>query len=546
LAGGCERSDDKVTENVTENVTMIGETVGGYTIVERLGAGGMGEVFLAEHGRIDRRAAVKILLPEYSNKADAVHRFFTEARATSSIRHPGIVEVFDCDVHANGRVFIVMEALAGEGLGARLQRERAFGRDVSRALEIAGEIADALAAAHAKGIIHRDLKPDNVFLVPDPDAPSGTGLRVKVLDFGIAKLMQNRDGTLALRPRTRTGTIIGTPVYMSPEQCRGLRTLDLRTDIYALGCILFEILAGRPPFASAGLGELLSAHINDPPPSFASLGVPVPSPVESLVRKMLAKSPDQRPATMADVRRAIDAVRAALDVEPARPQVFDAVGPSSLEIGPTAPLRNPTTLSEIASETLPGLRPRYGLAAGVAALGLAIAVGVAWHHRSQTATPPTLTESSLPGAPSATTPAAPPATAPAAPSATAPAAPSATAPGAPTPVAPAAPPAVAPAARPGTVRIEVVGAPAGLTVTADGQPAELPLVLPRGPAKHTLRFAAAGHLPRTMTIDAATNRTINLTLEPLPRPLAGTRPKRDGQKDPATAPMTEDDESRKL
>jgi serine/threonine-protein kinase len=507
---------------------MIGEVVGGYTIVERLGAGAMGEVFLAEHGRIDRRAAVKILLPEFSNKADAVQRFFTEARATSSIRHPGIVEVFDCDVHTSGRVFIVMEALAGEGLGARLLRDRGFGRDVSRALAIVGEIADALAAAHEKGIIHRDLKPDNVYLVDDPRAPSGTGLRVKVLDFGIAKLMMNRDGTLALRPRTRTGTIIGTPVYMSPEQCRGLRTLDLRTDIYALGCILFEILTGRPPFVSPGLGELLSAHINDPPPTFASLGISVPSGVESFVRKMLAKSPDQRPATMGDVRRAVDALRAMLGTLPGGTQLYDAVGPSSLEIAPTAPLRNQTTLSEVASETLPGLRPRYGLAAGVAALGLAIGVAIAWHHRSA----PASAEAAQPATATAT---------------------AASATAAPTPSA-ASPPAAAPvAAPPRTVRIEVASPPPELTVTADGRPARLPLVLPRGPEKHTLLFSAPGRRPRTMTVDATTDRTIGLMLDPLPAPAAASPPaegpsghhRRDHQRT-SVAPTADDDASRKL
>ncbi|HVV51854.1 MAG TPA: protein kinase, partial [Polyangia bacterium] len=277
---------------------MIGETLGAYKVVSRLGAGGMGEVYLAQHTRIDRRAAIKVLLPELSSNQEVVDRFFSEARATSTIHHRGIVEVLDCDVHPSGRAYIVMELLEGESLAGRLARDKTFGRDLDRVLAVTGAIADALGAAHAKGIVHRDLKPDNVFLVNDPGAPFG--FLVKILDFGIAKLMSGEvDGKVSAR--TRTGSLMGTPAYMSPEQCRGASRVDHRTDIYSLGCIVYEMLAGRLPFVYEGFGEIISAHMSEAPPAFAAVGLEAPPAVEAWTRKLLAKSPAERPATMADV-----------------------------------------------------------------------------------------------------------------------------------------------------------------------------------------------------------------------------------------------------
>src|SRR6266700_1411933 len=280
---------------------MIGETLGAYRIVDRLGTGGMGEVYLAQHTRIDRRTAIKVLLPELSHNQVVVDRFFAEARATSSIRHPGIVEILDCDVHPSGRAYIVMDLLEGESLAGRLGRDPAFGRRLDLVFGVTQEVADAVAAAHAKGIVHRDLKPDNIFLATD--ARTRFGFQVKILDFGIAKLM-GEDGRGASL-RTGTGSLLGTPAYMSPEQCRGASRVDHRTDIYSLGCIVYEMLTGRRPFAYEGFGELISAHLTETPPRMAQVGAEVPPAVETWVVRLLAKSPADRIATMTELSASI-------------------------------------------------------------------------------------------------------------------------------------------------------------------------------------------------------------------------------------------------
>jgi len=274
---------------------MVGEMFGGYRVLAKLGTGGMGEVFLAAHQRIERRAAIKVLIPELTQNPDIVRRFLTEARATSLIRHPGIVEVFDCDVHPNGRAYIVMEYLEGETLADRLERERKL--PWTTACLIAEQAAEALAAVHDRAIAHRDLKPDNLFLV-SPSIPS-RGPAVKVLDFGIAKLFADE---WAPGSRTRTGALLGTPTYMSPEQCGGRPDVDHRADIYALGCILFEMIVGLPPFSSARrMRELLLAHMFTPAPSLGAEQAGIPGWLDGLVARMLAKDPDARPPSMAEV-----------------------------------------------------------------------------------------------------------------------------------------------------------------------------------------------------------------------------------------------------
>jgi serine/threonine protein kinase len=277
-----------------------GDLIGSYRVRRRLGAGGMGEVFLAEHRHIDRKAAIKVLRPELSTNEEVVTRFFSEARSASRIKHAGIVEIIDCEIDQRGRAYIVMELLEGESLAHCL--ERVGNLDFTSALGVVGQIATALSAAHPKGIIHRDLKPDNVFLVSTPEA--GAPVSVKVLDFGIAKLVATESGG---KGRTRTGSLLGTPLYMSPEQCRGAGKVDHRTDIYSLGCILFEMLAGRPPFVREGAGELIAAHLSESPPDILSLEPSLQPDLGHLVMRMLAKDPDARPQTMLEVVQAVEA-----------------------------------------------------------------------------------------------------------------------------------------------------------------------------------------------------------------------------------------------
>ena len=277
-----------------------GDLIGPYTVRRRLGAGGMGEVYLADHRLIGRRAAIKVLLPALSSKPDIVTRFFNEARATAAIRHPGIVNILDCDVQPNGRAYIVMEYLEGESLGDSLSRVGSFENDMKMVAATLGQIADALEAAHAKGIIHRDLKPDNVFLASMPS--SGTPICTKILDFGVAKLAAAANEAT----KTQTGSLLGTPLYMSPEQCRGAGRVDHRADIYSLGCIGFEMIGGRPPFIREGVGDLMVAHISDPVPDIRSVTPSVPPELAALVMGMLEKNPDSRPRSMLDIVHTIE------------------------------------------------------------------------------------------------------------------------------------------------------------------------------------------------------------------------------------------------
>jgi eukaryotic-like serine/threonine-protein kinase len=291
---------------------MVGTTVGQYRITRKIGTGGMGVVYLAEHTLLGRSAAVKMLLPELSQDRIVVSRFFNEARAATSIRHPGIVEIYDFGFGADGSAYIVMEYLEGETLTRRAKKRLI---SYESALAIVRQIASALAAAHAKGIVHRDLKPDNVFLVPDPDIYGGE--RIKLLDFGIAKLAdapprrpeseksdegESESGSGQL---TRTGAVMGTPAYMAPEQCRGI-TVDHRADLYSLGCILFRLCTGKPPFTGEGVGDILAAHIHVAPPSLLEAAPGVPPAIAELTARLLVKDPAARLGSAEEVIRLIE------------------------------------------------------------------------------------------------------------------------------------------------------------------------------------------------------------------------------------------------
>ena len=348
---------------------MEGATIGQYRVTGVIGQGGMGAVYAAEHTLLGRPAAIKILLPELSRKQDIVQRFFNEARAATAIRHPGIVEIYDFGWTEDGAAFIVMERLDGETLARRSARGRMRWQ---AALGVARQIAGALSAAHGKGIVHRDLKPDNVFLVLDPEVPGGE--RIKLLDFGIAKLAGESSPNVNA---TRTGAVLGTPTYMAPEQCRGV-AIDHRVDVYALGCVVFELCCGRAPFVGEGAGDVLVAHIHLPPPRLAAMGVDAPPAVEQLVGRLLAKSPGERIQTADEVIRAIDAVTTEQG-----PAMALSSPPRIVPVSPSF-----TTLSGAASATrLPVVHARrerrsIALVAAVAATVTVVVVAIAMQRTS--------------------------------------------------------------------------------------------------------------------------------------------------------------------
>jgi serine/threonine protein kinase len=275
---------------------VIGEVLGSYRVVAKLGAGGMGTVWLGEHKLLGSRAAIKVLQPGMSSQEKIVQRFFDEARAATRIRDPGIVTVLDFGWH-HGDAYLVMELLSGSTLTQRLGLSQMAPLQATRLVQMA---ALAMAAAHARGIIHRDLKPDNIFVVSDPAVPGGE--RVKILDFGIAKLI-DRDPDAAYQP-TVDGTIMGTPAYMSPEQCRAASNIDHRTDIYALGCVLFHLLCGRPPFIAQTQGDMIVAQIQEEAPHPRQFVANLSPEIDALVMRCLAKKPEDRFQTMTDVVRA--------------------------------------------------------------------------------------------------------------------------------------------------------------------------------------------------------------------------------------------------
>ncbi len=212
---------------------LIGKTVGNYRVLRCLGKGGVGAVYLGEHPGIQSRVAIKVLLPGMVTKPDVVSRFLDEAKAANRVGHAGIVRIHDCDQKEGIGVYLVMEFLERRPLDRVLTDGYSF--SPVEAAQVILQTASAIAASHAVGIVHRDLKPANLYLVPDPDMPAG--VRVKVLDFGIAKLLTDQEGRESAQ--TSTGMIIGTPLYMSPEQCLDSKGVDARTDIYALGVIAY-------------------------------------------------------------------------------------------------------------------------------------------------------------------------------------------------------------------------------------------------------------------------------------------------------------------
>ena len=328
---------------------MEGLVFGRYRITERLGEGGMAEVWTAKHEIMDRYAAVKLLLPEMSAQKEMVQRFFNEAQAAARIEHPGTVEIFDVGFAPDGRAYLVMEILPGETLQSRLERKGTLGLEPTTLL--IRQLAGVMDAAHEQGIVHRDLKPENLFIVPDPDVTGGE--RVKVLDFGLAKLARGAGSVF-----TAQGAIFGTPAYMAPEQCRDSGSVDKRADLYAIGCIFFRCLCGHPPFGTGGI-NVMRAQVTKQPPRPRRIKPEVPLEIEALILQLLEKQPCDRVQSCKELIELLDAEN------PTLPEIVNngatlPPGETSSQSGHAAELHSSShNTSEDEQTTLPRIsRPR--------------------------------------------------------------------------------------------------------------------------------------------------------------------------------------------
>jgi serine/threonine-protein kinase len=278
---------------------MIGQRLGPYEIVAKLGEGGMGEVYRAYDTRLDRAVAIKIVSTATSQSAAMDERLLREARAASALNHPHICTIYDVG-DVGGRPFIAMEWLEGESLAERLSQP-ASPVSLDELLGLASQVADALEAAHARGIVHRDLKPANLFLTKRGDA--------KILDFGLAKLAQINDATtMAGRDLTHPGDVVGTAAYMSPEQARG-EPIDARSDLFSLGVVLYEAAAGRRPFDGSTPALIFDAILNRQPGPPSGINRSVPAALDQIVQRLLAKAPSARYSSASAVRADLEALR---------------------------------------------------------------------------------------------------------------------------------------------------------------------------------------------------------------------------------------------
>ena len=290
--------------------TLIGTRVAGrFRIVQHLGEGSVGDVYLAEHEVLQRSYAIKLLKRKFLTNRTVIERFRREALVASRLSHPHIVEISDFGQAEEGRLYLAMELIRGPSLGAAIEAHLPGILPLGRTLKILQQIASAIAAAHDAGVLHRDLKPDNVML-----ATSRSGDEVvKILDFGLAKIMVDPEALVL----TRRGEMFGTPMYMSPEQARG-EPLDSRTDIYALGATAFKLCTGRPPFTAKRIDQLLMATQTLRPPAPSSVqpagSEPIPADLDALILHCLEKDRDRRPLRMSEVRAVIERCRAKLKV----------------------------------------------------------------------------------------------------------------------------------------------------------------------------------------------------------------------------------------
>ncbi len=356
---GTDDGTDKTSKRREGSAGLAGVTLGEYRVIEQLGQGGMGIVYRGEQPLIGKQVAIKVLRPELASDPKQVKRLLDEARAVNSVRHPGIVDIFSFGQTPDGAQYFVMELLEGQSLEERLH---ARGRlKAWEAVPILEQAMAALDAAHGAGVIHRDLKPSNIFLVELPDHST----LVKLLDFGLAKI-----GMTAKSPTPHTtNVVVGTPEYMAPEQARALE-VSPRTDLYAMGIVAYELLTGDVPFTTDSAVETLMMQLDKPPTPPGEREPSIPEPLEKLIMRMLAKRPEERPASAAEVKRELGRIKRALtnaetlvglaaitrSVEPTQPQVRlheDAPTPVALTPPPRVEDTKPGARAASATATTP-------------------------------------------------------------------------------------------------------------------------------------------------------------------------------------------------
>ncbi|MEQ8458908.1 MAG: tetratricopeptide repeat protein [Sandaracinaceae bacterium] len=343
------------------------EIAGRYRVDRRVASGGMGDVYEGEHIELGRRVAIKVLSPSYSRNEEAVARFLREARSASRIDHPAIVDIIDLGRLDSGEPYLVMELLDGEDLADVIAREAPV--TAARVVELLGPVAQALDAVHEQGILHRDIKPANIFL----SARSDGSVKPKLLDFGLAALREAPDE----EKLTRDGIVVGTPHYVSPEAAEG-EPVDQRTDVYSLGLVAFELMAGTLPFDGEKPMSLLYAKVRRPAPTLsAKTGRNFDPDVERLIGRTLSRTPSKRPETCGELLRELQRIAESLPADSTLVDLPDASAKEaadSKEAG--VPERErPMVPSEI---DIPGHGMPWRTIGIAAALLLLLGVGIAW------------------------------------------------------------------------------------------------------------------------------------------------------------------------
>jgi serine/threonine-protein kinase len=386
-------SDSQPSGPLLKSGTII---AGRYRLDNRLGEGGMGEVWAATHLITRRRVAMKFLKGPASMRTDMRQRLLREARAASVVKHPSVVEILDVFELEGGVPVLVMDLLVGETLAARLEKSKVLPVGQTAALLL--PVVEAVEAAHAKGIVHRDLKPENIFL----SQGEARDVRVKVLDFGIAKLTAKEGDAADTGALTGTGSVVGTPWYMSPEQCYGERDIDPRADVWALGVILYECLAGVRPVEGSSMGQVLKRLLHDGVVPIEQRVSGVPSELAALIRRMLSHGREGRPRDLSETRRVLSKL-AGRPAQPARDSAQSAgpIEPSTAADSIASGEATPQTArpDTDASHSMPGpaiVRSRGGwkrslIALGIVAIatvGLSIVYSAGRDHRVTTADRP--------------------------------------------------------------------------------------------------------------------------------------------------------------